>query len=288
MRTHTRTTDSRPTGPTGSRTAVRPAGRRPRRTLAALATAALTAGALLLPAATASAHVRVVPEATAAGGWTVLTVRVPNESATAATSKVVLDLPTDTPFLSVSTKPVPGWTAVVDRGELPEPVEVDGSTVTEAPLHVTWTADPGAEIGQGQFQELEISVGPLPEAGTTLVMPAHQTYTDGTVVDWAQVADGDEEPDQPAPTFTTTEAAAGGHHGTATDDATEAAADASDDAGSGDATAVAAGHDGAAASASAEGSDDTVARVLGGVGLVLGLAALVVAVAGRRRGGAQA
>ena len=51
-----------------------------------------------------------------------------------------------------------------------------------------------------------MSAGPLPDAGTRLVLPAHQTYTDGTVVDWVDVAEeGGEEPAHPAPELTTTE-----------------------------------------------------------------------------------
>ena len=50
-----------------------------------------------------------------------------------------------------------------------------------------------------------MSAGPLPDAGTHLVLPAHQTYTDGTVVDWVDVAEeGGEEPAHPAPELTTT------------------------------------------------------------------------------------
>jgi len=153
----------------------------------------------------AGAHVRVVPESTTAQGWTTLTFRVPNESDTAVTTGLAVELPTATPLLFVSTKPVPGWTATVEEAELPEPVEVHGATITQAPVRVVWTAAPGAEIAQGQFQEFEISAGPLPEAGTTIVLPADQTYSDGTVVSWDEVAQGDEELDRPAPVFTTTD-----------------------------------------------------------------------------------
>lgn len=218
---------------------------------------ALAAALLLGSAAAASAHVRVVPEATAAGGWTVLTFRVPNESPTSATTRVTVDLPTDAPLTSVSTQPVPGWTATVERGELPEPVEVDGATITQAPLSVTWTAD-GAGIGDGEFQQFAVSVGPLPEAGTELVLPAHQEYADGEVVDWDQVAEGDAEPDRPAPTFTTT-AAEGDAHGAAASD------------------------DDAAAPGSAADDGDALPVVLGGLGLAAGLGALVVALLAWRR-----
>lgn len=215
----------------------------------------------LLPAAAATAHVRVVPEQTAAGGWTVLTFRVPNESETAATSQVTVDLPTATPLPSVSTKPVPGWTASVETAPLPEPVDFYGTELTEAPSRVVWTAKPGAEIADGQFQEFEVSAGPLPDAGTRLVLPAHQTYTDGTVVDWDDVADeGADEPENPAPELTTTD-------GSGAEGVVVEAAAVSD----------------AASTGSSE--PDTLARVLGGVGLALGVVALVVAVPGRRQRG---
>lgn len=246
----------------------------PRALARAAAGSTLAAALVLGSAAVASAHVRVVPEATAAGGWTVLTFRVPNESPTSATTRVTVDLPTETPLTSVSTQPVPGWTATVERGDLPEPVEVDGATITQAPLSVTWTAD-GAGIGDGEFQQFAISVGPLPAAGTDLVLPAHQEYADGEVVDWDQVAEGDAEPEHPAPTFTTTEAASGGHGAAAPDDQTSD--DASDDpAAAGD----------AAGDASADGSGG-LPVVLGGLGLAAGVGALVVALLAWRRSAAR-
>ncbi|WP_028045720.1 YcnI family protein [Cellulomonas sp. URHE0023] len=224
---------------------------------ARVASIAVTGLALVvLPAAAASAHVHIDPDETTAGGFTVLTVRVPNESVAAATSKVVVDLPTDTPLLSVSTRPVPGWTASVATAPLPEPVDFYGTTLTEAPATVTWTAEPGNEIADGQFQQFEISVGPLPEAGTELVLPTHQTYTDGTVVDWADATPpSGEEPGHPAPAFTTTAAETQGQsHPT----------------------------EPSSGSAGAETSDP-VARVFGLAGVLLGAGALVVALVSARR-----
>jgi uncharacterized protein YcnI len=246
---------------TSGRTAARPIAR-------AAAGAAVATALVVGPAVAASAHVRVVPEATAAGGWTVLTFRVPNESASAATTQVAVDLPTGTPLTSVSTRAVPGWTATVEEGELPEPVEVDGATITQAPVRVVWTAD-GDGIGDGEFEEFALSVGPLPSAGTEVVLPAHQTYSDGEVVDWDEVAEGDTEPEHPAPVFTTT--ATDGHAGDGTGDGT-----AHDDTARGDTAATA---DGA-------GPGGTLPAVLGGLGLAAGLVALVVAVLAWRRSGA--
>jgi uncharacterized protein YcnI len=232
---------------------------RPRTTTAvrAAAGAALAAALVLGSAAAASAHVHVDPATTEAGAYAVLTVRVPNESPTAATTQVSVDLPTDRPLTYVGLEPVPGWTGVVEEGDLPEPVEVDGATITRAPVRVVWTAE-GAGIGDGQFQRFTVSAGPLPEAGTEVVLPAHQTYSDGTVVDWDQLAEGGTEPEHPAPVFTTTEAAPAG--GGASDAA----------AGTTTPTAPAA-------------DDSALPTVLGGIGLAAGLVALVVATLAWRR-----
>jgi uncharacterized protein YcnI len=164
--------------------------------VAALATVALV---LAVPLS-ASAHVRVYPKQAVAGADdTLLTFSVPTESGSATTTRVVVDLPTATPFGDVSYQPVTGWTATVVDGKLPEPAKVDGTTVTEAPLRVVWTADAGTELAGGQFQDFVLSVGPMPDTGR-LAFPTTQTYSDGKVVKWteATTASG-EEPDRPAP-----------------------------------------------------------------------------------------
>jgi uncharacterized protein YcnI len=238
---------------------------RPRTTTTAVRAgvgAALATALVLGSAAAASAHVHVDPATTDAGAYAVLTVRVPNESPTAATTQVAVDLPTDHPLTYVGLEPVPGWTGVVEEGDLPEPVEVDGATITRAPVRVVWTAD-GAGIGDAQFQRFTVSAGPLPEAGTEVVLPAHQTYSDGSVVDWDQVSEDGTEPELPAPVFTTTEAAAeAGSSTTESGDRTDAALQADD---------------------AAADDDSALPAVLGGLGLAAGMIALVVAVLAWRR-----
>ena len=162
-----------------------------RRTLKTAAAASLTAGLLAAGAAAASAHVSVDPSATAEGGFTKLTFSVPNESETAKTNRLEVKLPTDTPLTSVSVKPMDGWKAQVVTTTLPKPVEVAGATVTKAPTSVIWTADATHQIGQNEFQTFTLSVGRLPAAGTTLMLPAAQGYTDGTTVNWADAAEAD-------------------------------------------------------------------------------------------------
>ncbi|GAA3317597.1 YcnI family copper-binding membrane protein [Arthrobacter ramosus] len=176
-----------------------------RRTLKTACAATMAAGLLAFGVSAASAHVNVNPDDPAAGGYTHLTFNVPNESPTAKTSKLEVSLPTDTPFNSVSVKPVEGWTAELVTTALPKPVTVAGATVTKAVSSVVWTADAAHQIGQDQYQAFSISVGVLPDAGTTVTLPATQTYTDGTVVKWDEkTVEGQPEPEHPAPSFVTT------------------------------------------------------------------------------------
>ncbi|GAA4544724.1 YcnI family protein [Pseudonocardia xishanensis] len=209
------------------------------------AVAAVAAGLLLAGAAPAFAHVTAQPGTAEQGGYTVVNFRVPNESATAGTVKLQVNLPVDHPITSARTTPQPGWTAEVVKGTLPAPVEVNGAQVTEAVTAVTWTAQPGTRIGPGQFIDFPLSVGPLPTDTDQLVLPTVQTYDDGRVVAWDQpTVAGAEEPEHPAPTVTLTAAAGGAH-----------------------------GHDAAAATSGGStegGATDTTARWLGGTGLLLG------------------
>ncbi|MGQ7352340.1 YcnI family copper-binding membrane protein [Quadrisphaera oryzae] len=233
------------------------------RALRAGATTALAAGLLLVPVAAASAHVHVTPDSTAAGGYALLEVRVPNESSSASTTQVQMSLPTDHPFTYAAVQPVPGWTAQVAEAPLPAPVVVDGTTLTKAPRTITWTAQAGGGIAPGQFQQFPVSVGALPAAGTTVQLPTTQTYSDGTVVAWDQpVPSSGVEPENPAPVFTTTAASTGHQH---------------DDAGA-SAAATASGSGGATAAGASTGAGTW----LGATGAVLGAAALVVSLVRRR------
>ncbi|MCU1474130.1 YcnI family protein [Amnibacterium sp.] len=165
----------------------------------AVAAAATVALVLAVPLG-ASAHVRVTPRQAVAGADdTLLTFSVPTESGAASTTRVVIELPTSTPFGDVSYQPVPGWTARVVDGRLPKPAKVDATTITEAPLRIEWTADPGTKLVSGQFQDFVLSVGPMPRTGR-IAFPTTQTYSDGTVVRWSQATPATgQEPDHPAP-----------------------------------------------------------------------------------------
>ena len=170
--------------------------------------AAATLSVVALGVGPAAAHVRVSSADAAPGGYGELTFRVPTESDTASTVRLAVQLPTDTPLASVSTKPLPGWTATTERTTLDAPVTVHGSEVTEVVSQVVWTADPGAGIAPGEYQTFSISAGPMPDTGA-LALPAVQTYDDGTEAAWIEpTVDGQEEPEHPAPVLELTAAAA--------------------------------------------------------------------------------
>lgn len=238
-----------------------------KRTIAA-SIAAGTAAILLLSAPlAASAHVRVTPDQAEPGSYATLTFKVPTESATAGTVKLVVDLPTSDPFTSVTYQPLAGWTTTVDTEKLPKPVKTDDGTITQAPVRVTWTADSGVQIEPGQFQEFTISAGAVPKTGQ-LALPAHQYYSDGSVVDWADKTPASgAEPEHPAPTVYVTDPVPS-------------------DADSGVLVATSTPAPGAAAAAASSGmAADAIAIGLGIGGLALGAIALVVAVfAATRRG----
>lgn len=236
-----------------------------RRTLKTLTAATATAGIIALGATAASAHVTVNPDDTGADGYSHLTFNVPNESPSAKTSRLEVKLPTNTPFTSVSVKPVEGWSAQVITTDLPKPVTVAGTTVTKAPSSVIWTADAAHQLGQNEYQAFSLSVGRLPAAGTIVTLPAAQTYTDGNVVNWDEkVEEGQPEPKHPAPSFTTT----------AKDGTTAVSV-----------SATTAPAEAAAVSQTSKESGDGApvwAIVLGAAGFILGAAALGLGLAGRR------
>jgi uncharacterized protein YcnI len=188
----------------------------------------------------ASAHVGVSSPDAKPGGYAKLVFRVPSESDTASTTKLVVTLPKDHPFASVGAQVKDGWKVVKTEEKLASPVKVGDVTLTEAVSTVSWAAEAGG-VPPNDFDEFALSVGRIPEGVDSLTFPTVQTYSDGEVVRWEQVAkDAADEPEHPAPSLKLAAAV------------TTVAATTSGD----------------------RGGSDTLARVLGGAGLVLGLLGL--------------
>lgn len=223
-----------------------------RRVGAVVGAAAVVLVATALPAA---AHVTVNPKEATQGSYAKLAFRVPNERPQ-STEKVEVAFPAEQPLASVSVRPTPGWNVVVTKRKLDKPLKVHGRDIAEAVDRITWTADSAATaIKAGEFQEFEVSAGPLPEDADKLVFKALQTYTGGEVVRWIDEPTGSEEPEHPAPTLALTKAENGDH-----DDSSD-----TEPVVAGDTEAGEAG----------EGDDDGPSGVAIG-GLVAGIAGLVL------------
>ncbi|MEW2488910.1 YcnI family protein [Streptomyces sp. NPDC048411] len=235
----------------------------------------VAASTVLILAGTASAHVSVQPQGEAAkGGYATINFKVPNERDDASTTKLEVNFPTDHPLASVMPQPVPGWKIDVTKSKLAKPLDMHGQKINEAVSKVTWTAEGSKNdlgIRPGEFQQFPLSVGQLPEDADQLVFKAIQTYDNKEVVRWIEEQkDGAEEPESPAPVLKLTAATADEHGSTADDKSGAATADEKKDEHT--------------EAASASSSSDTTARVLGVVGIAIGIAGVTFGfLAGRRR-----
>jgi uncharacterized protein YcnI len=143
--------------------------------------AASGAAALVLAAAGgASAHVTVHSADAKPGGSGTLVFKVPNEESNAKTTKIEIDLPTDTPLTGVTATAPSGWKADVSSTQI---------------------IYSGGTISGDDDQEFPIKVSKLPDTDK-IVFKALQTYSNGDVVRWIEQApEGAPEPAHPAPTL---------------------------------------------------------------------------------------
>ena len=222
----------------------------------AAAVPAATLAVLLVLAPAASAHVTVSSDDAAPGGFGKLTFRVPNESDTASTVAVRIQIPEEAAMGFLQAQPVPGWTVEMTRTQLDEPLEVEGQRLTEYVSLVEFRAEDGG-IAPDRFEEFALSGGPFPDV-ETVSFPTIQVYSDGEEAAWIEPTVDGAEPESPAPTLSLASAEA------ATSDTTEA----STPTGTEDT-----GGDGAA----------TAALVLSVLGLAAGLAGCALGWSARRR-----
>jgi periplasmic copper chaperone A len=235
----------------------RPRSHRRALSRAALVIAATTAG-IVLSAIPALAHITVTPGSAQPGSAAVLTFHIPSEEASADTTRVDMQIPTDHPIAQLLVKPVAGWTIAVRTVTLAKPLVTDDGQFTQAVSEVIWS---GGRIAPGQFQDFSLSADPLPQGASQLTFKTIQTYSNGDVVRWIDVAaPGQPEPDHPAPLLTLTAAAAGGTAGTGTTGGTAPAS-----AGT------------ASASASTASGSDGTARAIAAGGVLIGLLGLALA-----------
>ena len=221
-----------------------------------LITAALAAAGVAVFAAPALAHVTVQPNEAIVGSFSRFVVRVPNEQDDASTTEVTVELP---PLAFVSFEPKEGWKRTEETVEFDEPIEVFGEEVTEGVGSVTWS---GGEIAPGEFDEFGFSAR-MPDGEDSLTFPAEQTYSSGEVVEWTGPPDAEE----PAATLNVFDIGAeeGQEQIGVLAELAQGGAVAPDDEAADD----------------DDGGSDSLGLILGGIGTVLGLVAIVMA--SRRR-----
>ncbi len=237
------------------------------------------AGLLVMGAGVASAHVTVAaPGVTVGQSDAAITFRVPDESATASTVSLKVQLPTDQPIAGVLVAPVTGWTARITNTKLAKPLTTDDGTITEVVSEIDWTADAGAGIKPGFFGQFTVIAGQLPDGVSTLTFKAIQTYSDNKVVSWIELpaAGSTDEPEHPAPKLTLLPASS--------DSNAPTSGSATPPTSSG--VSVTATPEAAVAASTSTGASQgavTTAIVIGIVGVLVGAAGVGLALGARRR-----
>jgi uncharacterized protein YcnI len=155
-----------------------------------IVTLVLAVVAALVVAASASAHARLSPPVALVKVGQVFTLAVPTEKEKATTTKIELTLPSG--FSIDSFVPAPGWKRAVQQ---------TGSGGNAVIQKVTWT---GGNVPTGEDAAFAFLASA--DSSKTYRFGIRQTYSDGSVVDWA----GPESSDTPAATIEARSSLGGG------------------------------------------------------------------------------
>jgi uncharacterized protein YcnI len=147
-------------------------------------------GALVAPAV-ALGHARVSPAVSVSGQLQLYSLAVPTEKSNLTTRKIVLTVPSGFSIDSF-VPPPPGW-----KQSLQQSGSGGGAVIQK----VTWT---GGSTPTGQDSLFQFLAQPA--SAKTYVFGVQQTYSDGSIVDWA----GSESSDAPAPTIAVKDSLGGG------------------------------------------------------------------------------
>lgn len=217
-------------------------------TLAAAVAVSLTA------AAPAAAHVTIAPGEAPADGYATLQVQVPHGCDGSPTKAVRVQIPESVP--SVTPQVHPGWELTTEDGPK-DAVELHGETVTRGVKEVVWTAADAGPLPDGRLDLFGMSVKlPAGKAGDPVYFPTVQECVKGES-GWIQIpqpGESEDDLESPAPAVVLT--ASEGEHGHSAAAAEEGQSD--------------------------DGDDDPstglviAALVLGGLGLLTSLAALLL------------
>jgi uncharacterized protein YcnI len=145
--------------------------------------------ALIVPA-TASAHARVSPAVSLSAKLQLYSLAVPTEKDKVTTTKIVMNVP---PGYGIdSFAPAPGW-----HMDTKQTGSGNNAVITQA----TWT---GGKVPTGEDSVFQFLAQPT--SSKTYKFTVEQTYSDGSIVNWA----GAESSDSPAPTIEAKSSLGGG------------------------------------------------------------------------------
>jgi periplasmic copper chaperone A len=227
--------------------------------------AAVAATALLALPVAAQAHVTVAPAELPAEGYAKVDLSVPHGCEESPTTKLTVQMPDE--VQAATPQVVPGWEISTKEGKLPKPYDSHGEQVTEGVREITWEGGP---LDPHQLEVFGISVKISGKAGDKIPFKAIQECEQGETA-WVEIpVEGEEEPPEPAPMVTL--AAAEGEHGAAGSNGEKPQAE--EVALQNTAATTEAGDDGPSTGLV------IAALILGGLGLIAGVAALVTS---RRR-----
>ena len=159
----------------------------------------IAAGALMLLAGPASAHVSPDSEEVAAGGRATVGFATSHGCEESPTNEMAFEIPEQ--IVSVNPVVHPGWDIAIEMEELAEPIEAaHGDPITERTKTVTFTAKAGNELTNGLRDSFGISFQ-VPEGteGENLFFKVVQRCVEGETP-WIEEFTGEgEEPEHPAP-----------------------------------------------------------------------------------------
>jgi uncharacterized protein YcnI len=138
----------------------------------------------LIAPASAGAHISLHPNTIPAGAFATLDVRVPGEQEGAYVKKVDVLFPQG--FVGVDYENVPGWSTKIIETKLATPIKEDGETIDTDVSQIVWTwVGPLGKVNNGQFINFPLSLAiPANASGKALEFRTVQTYSNGQVVHW--------------------------------------------------------------------------------------------------------
>jgi uncharacterized protein YcnI len=170
------------------------------------------AALVLVSPLSASAHVSMSADTTAAGSTAVLALNVGHGCEESPTTRIAVKIPAG--INEVKPTVNPGWTVTKRDAKLAQPITDDaGNSITSRVDQVIWTAKTPLPDGYRDVLSLQLTI-PEDAVDQQLSFPTVQTCTEGET-GWIQIPAAGQDHDElenPAPTITVTAAEGEDHH----------------------------------------------------------------------------